>query len=103
MELRSEYQDAFEKKHGVRLGFMCFFVKACVAALKEFPAVNAAVDGNDIVYQDYYDIGIAVGGADGPGGAGAAQRRPDALRRHREGDRRVRRKRARTASSSSRS
>ncbi|MCK6428278.1 MAG: 2-oxoglutarate dehydrogenase complex dihydrolipoyllysine-residue succinyltransferase [Burkholderiaceae bacterium] len=61
MELRSRYKDRFEKEHGVKLGFMSFFVKAAVAALKRFPIVNASVDGNDIVYHGYFDIGIAVG------------------------------------------
>ena len=66
MALRSEYRDAFEKKHGgVRLGFMSFFVKACVAALQEFPAVNAEIDGEDIVYKHFVHMGIAVGGAGG--------------------------------------
>ncbi|MEJ0018769.1 MAG: 2-oxoglutarate dehydrogenase complex dihydrolipoyllysine-residue succinyltransferase [Acetobacteraceae bacterium] len=66
MALRSEYRDAFEKKHaGVRLGFMSFFVKACVAALKEYPAVNAEIDGEDIVYKNFVHMGIAVGGAGG--------------------------------------
>jgi len=66
MALRTQYRDAFEKKHGgVRLGFMSFFVKACVAALKEFPAVNAEIDGEDIVYKHYVHMGIAVGGANG--------------------------------------
>jgi 2-oxoglutarate dehydrogenase E2 component (dihydrolipoamide succinyltransferase) len=60
MALRSTYKDSFEKKHGVKLGFMGFFVKACVAALKEVPAVNAEIDGDDIVYKNYYDIGVAV-------------------------------------------
>ena len=60
MAARSEYKEAFEKKFGVRLGFMSFFVKAAVVALKEFPAVNAEIDGDDIVYKDYYDIGVAV-------------------------------------------
>ncbi len=60
MDLRSRYKDKFEKEHGVRLGFMSFFVKACVYALKKFPVVNASIDGNDIVYHGYYDIGIAV-------------------------------------------
>ena len=60
MALRSTYKDSFEKKHGVKLGFMGFFVKACIAALKEIPAVNAEIDGNDIVYKNYYDIGVAV-------------------------------------------
>ena len=66
MQLRSEYKDAFEKKHGgVRLGFMSFFVRACVSALKEFPAVNAEIDGDEIVYKNYVHMGIAVGGANG--------------------------------------
>jgi 2-oxoglutarate dehydrogenase E2 component (dihydrolipoamide succinyltransferase) len=60
-ELRKKYQDRFEKEHGIRLGFMSFFVKAAVAALKKFPVINASVDGNDIVYHGYFDIGIAVG------------------------------------------
>jgi 2-oxoglutarate dehydrogenase E2 component (dihydrolipoamide succinyltransferase) len=60
MALRSRYRDTFEKKHGVRLGFMSFFAKAAVEALKKFPVVNASVDGNDILYHKYYDIGIAV-------------------------------------------
>jgi 2-oxoglutarate dehydrogenase E2 component (dihydrolipoamide succinyltransferase) len=61
MGLRAEYRDAFEKKHGVRLGFMSFFVKACVNALKELPAVNAEVHGDEIIYKNHYDIGVAVG------------------------------------------
>jgi 2-oxoglutarate dehydrogenase E2 component (dihydrolipoamide succinyltransferase) len=61
MGLRRSYQDLFEKKHGVRLGFMGFFVKACVAALKDIPAVNAEIDGTDIVYKNYCHIGVAVG------------------------------------------
>jgi 2-oxoglutarate dehydrogenase E2 component (dihydrolipoamide succinyltransferase) len=60
MRLRAEYKDTFEKKHGVRLGFMGFFVKACIAALKELPNVNAEIEGDDIVYKNYYDIGVAV-------------------------------------------
>lgn len=60
MDLRAKYKDVFEKKHGVRLGFMSFFTKAVVEALKRFPAVNASIDGNDIVYHGYFDIGIAV-------------------------------------------
>ena len=58
--LRAAHGEAFERKHGVRLGLMSFFVKACSAALAEFPAVNAAIDGNDIVYKHYHDIGVAV-------------------------------------------
>ena len=61
MALRSRYKDAFEKKHAAKLGFMGFFVKACVQALKEIPAVNAEIDGADLVYKNYYHIGIAVG------------------------------------------
>jgi 2-oxoglutarate dehydrogenase E2 component (dihydrolipoamide succinyltransferase) len=64
-DLRSRYKEKFEKEHEVRLGFMSFFVKAAVEALKQFPAVNASVDGQDIVYHGFYDIGIAVGGARG--------------------------------------
>ena len=60
MQLRATYKDAFEKKHHVRLGFMGFFVKACVAALEELPNVNAEIEGNDIIYKNYYDIGVAV-------------------------------------------
>jgi len=59
--LRTQYRDLFEKKHGVKLGFMGFFVRACVQALKEIPAVNAEIDGADIVYKNYYHVGIAVG------------------------------------------
>ena len=61
MALRERLKDEFEKKHGARLGFMSFFVKACIAGLKELPAVNAEIDGDDIVYKNYYDIGVAVG------------------------------------------
>jgi 2-oxoglutarate dehydrogenase E2 component (dihydrolipoamide succinyltransferase) len=61
MEMRKRFQDKFEKEHGVKLGFMSFFVKAAVHALKKYPVLNASVDGNDIVYHGYFDIGIAVG------------------------------------------
>ena len=61
IDLRNKFKDAFEKNHGVKLGFMSFFVKAAVAALKKYPVINASVDGNDIVYHGYFDIGIAVG------------------------------------------
>ena len=61
MEMRKRFQDKFEKEHGVKLGFMSFFVKAAVAALKKYPVINASVDGSDIVYHGYFDIGIAVG------------------------------------------
>ena len=61
MAIRNQYKEAFEKRHGVRLGFMSFFVKACVFALKEVPAVNAEIDGTDLIYKNHYDIGVAVG------------------------------------------
>jgi len=61
MALRSRYKDAFERKHAAKLGFMGFFVKACVQALREVPAVNAEIDGADLVYKNYYHVGIAVG------------------------------------------
>jgi 2-oxoglutarate dehydrogenase E2 component (dihydrolipoamide succinyltransferase) len=61
IDLRTRHKERFEKEHGVKLGFTSFFVKAVVAALKKFPIVNSSVDGNDIVYHGYYDIGIAVG------------------------------------------
>jgi 2-oxoglutarate dehydrogenase E2 component (dihydrolipoamide succinyltransferase) len=61
MHLRAQYKDQFEKRHGVKLGFMGFFVRACVAALKEIPAVNAEIDGTDLIYKNYYHIGVAVG------------------------------------------
>jgi 2-oxoglutarate dehydrogenase E2 component (dihydrolipoamide succinyltransferase) len=61
MSVRSQYKDLFEKKHGVKLGFMSFFVKACVAALKDIPTVNAEIEGTDIIYKNHYDIGVAVG------------------------------------------
>jgi 2-oxoglutarate dehydrogenase E2 component (dihydrolipoamide succinyltransferase) len=61
MHLRNQYKELFEKKHGIKLGFMGFFVRACIQALKEIPAVNAEIDGTDIVYKNYYHIGVAVG------------------------------------------
>jgi 2-oxoglutarate dehydrogenase E2 component (dihydrolipoamide succinyltransferase) len=61
MALRNTYKDGFEKRHGVKLGFMGFFVKATIAALKEIPAVNAEIEGQDIIYKNHYDIGVAVG------------------------------------------
>src|SRR5206468_11095824 len=61
MEMRKKFQEKFEKEHGTKLGFMSFFVKAAVHALKKYPVINASVDGNDIVYHGYFDIGIAVG------------------------------------------
>ena len=95
MDLRAKYKDGFEKKHGVKLGFMSFFVKAAVEALKKFPIVNASIEGNDIVYHEYYDIGVAVSTEKRPHGPGAARRGPAELRRHREEHRRVRRRKAR--------
>jgi 2-oxoglutarate dehydrogenase E2 component (dihydrolipoamide succinyltransferase) len=65
MALRSEYKEVFEKKHSVKLGFMSFFVKACIVALKEIPAINAEIDGTDIIYKNFYDIGVAVGSPQG--------------------------------------
>lgn len=65
MDLRARYKDAFEKKFAVRLGFMSFFVQACVEALKRFPEINASIDGNDIIYHGFYDIGVAVSGPNG--------------------------------------
>jgi 2-oxoglutarate dehydrogenase E2 component (dihydrolipoamide succinyltransferase) len=61
MAMRTQYKDLFERRHGVKLGFMAFFVKACIQALKEIPAVNAEIDGEDIVFKNYYHIGVAVG------------------------------------------
>ncbi|HEY2658618.1 MAG TPA: 2-oxoglutarate dehydrogenase complex dihydrolipoyllysine-residue succinyltransferase, partial [Caulobacteraceae bacterium] len=61
MALRTQYKDVFEKRHGVRLGFMSFFVKACIAALKDVPDVNAEIEGADLIYKNHYDIGVAVG------------------------------------------
>jgi len=65
LALRSRYRESFEKKHGVRLGFMSFFVKASVVGLKELPSVNAQIDGEDIVYKNHYDFGIAIGSGQG--------------------------------------
>jgi 2-oxoglutarate dehydrogenase E2 component (dihydrolipoamide succinyltransferase) len=65
MTLRRDLKEAFEEKHGVKLGFMSFFIKACLVALKEIPAVNAEIDGHDLIYKNYYDIGIAVGAPQG--------------------------------------
>src|ERR1700740_252973 len=61
MALRSQYKDVFEKRHGLKLGFMGFFVKACIHALKMVPDVNAEIDGQDIIYKNHYDLGVAVG------------------------------------------
>ena len=65
MDTRKQYRDAFEKKHGVRLGFLSFFIKACIVALRELPAVNAEIDGTDLVYKNYYDMGVAVSAPQG--------------------------------------
>jgi 2-oxoglutarate dehydrogenase E2 component (dihydrolipoamide succinyltransferase) len=64
-EIRAHHQDAFQKKHGVKLGFMSFFIKACVEALMEFPELNGSIDGKDIIYHNYYHIGVAIGGERG--------------------------------------
>ena len=96
MALRAKYKDVFEKKHGVKLGFMGLFVKACVQALKEIPAVNAEIDGTDLVYKNFYHIGIAVGtdkglvvpvvkNADGMGIAGVEKTIADFGKRARDG------------------
>ena len=61
MALRAQYKDLFEKRHGIKLGFMGFFIKACIQALKEIPAVNAEIDGTDLIYKNYYHMGVAVG------------------------------------------
>jgi 2-oxoglutarate dehydrogenase E2 component (dihydrolipoamide succinyltransferase) len=61
MSMRNKYKDGFEKKHGVKMGFMSFFVKACVAALKELPAVNGEIRGDELIYKNFYDVGVAVG------------------------------------------
>jgi pyruvate/2-oxoglutarate dehydrogenase complex dihydrolipoamide acyltransferase (E2) component len=61
IDMRTKYKDAFEKKHGVKLGFSSFFVKAAVQALKKFPMVNASIDGTDVVYHGYFDVGMAIG------------------------------------------
>ena len=90
MALRSQYRDLFEKKHGVKLGFMGFFVRACVQALKEIPAVNAEIDGTDIVYKNYYHIGIAVGTERGLVVPVVRDCDHEIDRRDREGDRRFR-------------
>ncbi len=88
MALRETYKEAFEKRHGVRLGFMSFFVKACISALKELPMVNASIDGDDLVYHNYYDIGVAVGTENGLVVPVVRRRRDAGLRRDREDDRR---------------
>ncbi|WP_454005152.1 2-oxoglutarate dehydrogenase complex dihydrolipoyllysine-residue succinyltransferase [Alcaligenes sp. Marseille-Q7550] len=77
MDLRKKYKDQFEKEHGVKLGFMSFFVKAAVAALKKYPVLNASVDGKDIIYHGYFDIGVAVGSP--PGLVGPLLRNADQL------------------------
>ena len=90
MTMRNEYKELFEKKHGVKLGFMGFFVRACVQALKEIPAVNAEIDGTDIVYKNYYHIGVAVGTERGLVVPVHPRLRSQIARRDREGDRRLR-------------
>ena len=95
MALRNQYKELFEKKHGVKLGFMGFFVRACVAALKDIPAVNAEIDGTDLVYKNYYHIGVAVGTEKGLVVPVVRDCRSAVARRHREGDPRLRQARAR--------
>ena len=95
MELRNQYKELFEKKHGVKLGFMGFFVRACVQALKEIPAVNAEIDGTDLVYKNYYHIGIAVGTEKGLVVPVVRDCDRQIARRDREGHRRFRQARAR--------
>ena len=95
MELRARYQDSFTKKHGIKLGFMGFFVKAAVEALKAYPAVNAEIDGDEVVYKHHYDIGVAVSTEQGLVVPGGARRRQLCARRHREEDRRPRQARPR--------
>ncbi len=81
MEAREAYKDLFAKKHGIKLGFMSFFAKAACLALKDVPAVNAKIEGDEIVYHDFVDISVAVTAPRRPRRAGGAQRRPDELRR----------------------
>ena len=90
MAARAKYKDLFEKKHGVRLGFMGFFVKAAVMALKDIPSVNASIDGDEIVYRDYADISVAVSAPQRPGRAGHPRCAGPVGRGHREDDRRLR-------------
>ena len=87
MDLRNKYKDVFEKKHGVKLGFMGFFTKAVTHALKEIPAVNAEIDGTDIIYKNYCPYRRGRRHGQGPRRARHARRRPDVDRRNREGDR----------------
>ena len=96
MALRAKYQDAFVARYGIKLGFMSFFVRACVESLKLYRGVNAEIRGDYVIYKKHYDFGIAVGGGQGAGGAGGAQRGPALARRHREGDRAPGRQGART-------
>ncbi len=95
MDLRKTYRDVFEKKHGVRLGFMGFFVKACVNALAEIPAVNAEIDGDELVYKNYYHIGVAVGTEKGLVVPVIRDAQDAVDRRCREGDQRFRQARPR--------
>ena len=87
MALRARYQDPFTKKHGVKLGFMAFFVKAAVEALKAYPAVNAEIDGDEVVYKHHLRHRRRRQHRAGPGRAGGARRRRPEPRRHREEDR----------------
>ena len=94
MALRERQKEAFKTKHGVGLGIASFFVKAAVAALKEFPRLNAEIQGDEMVLKHYYDIGVAVGAAEGLVVPGAARRRSGVVRGDRDGDSRVCAKRA---------
>ena len=102
MALRNQYKELFEKKHGVKLGFMGFFVRACVQALKDIPAVNAEIDGTDLIYKNYYHIGVAVGTEKGLVVPVVRDCDTQVARRDREGDRRLRPARARRPRSRSR-
>jgi 2-oxoglutarate dehydrogenase E2 component (dihydrolipoamide succinyltransferase) len=75
MDIRAKYKDKFKEVHGTNLGFMSFFTKACTEALKLFPAVNAYIDGDEMVFHDYADVGIAVSAPKGLNGSGYSQRR----------------------------
>ena len=95
MEMRARYQDSFTKKHGIKLGFMGFFVKAAVEALKAYPAVNAEIDGDEVVYKHHYDIGVAVSTEQGLVVPVVRDAEQLSLRRDREDDRRPRQARPR--------
>ena len=100
--MRTQYKDLFEKRHGVKLGFMSFFARACIQALKEVPEVNAEIDGTDLIYKNYYHIGVAVGTETGLVVPVVRDCGSALARRDREGDRRRSARRRATASSRSR-